>query len=289
MSRFPDALHWRSACVIDPVLKAWGGSWSVSFAVRCGETATHFAFADGVITGVDGAAQFTLSAPAPIWEKFLQPIPPRHHHSIFAMHRQVPEFRIEGDELAFAQHCHIARRVLEIGKWLALGNAAPAPATLRPPLGDWPAPQLTGGYVSVRAGGQTHRIFHESAGSGRDIVCLHTAGSDGRQFHRLMADPRITERHRLIAFDMPWHGRSLPPAGGIPGSWSLNTDLYIEIIMGFIAAAGLDRPIVLGASMSGIAFEVSMVMVARDPVDPAAAAEFATHLMLGGLDKLPRR
>ena len=115
MSRFPDALHWRSACVIDPVLKAWGGSWSVSFAVRCGETATHFAFAGGVITGVDGAAQFTLSAPAPIWEKFLQPIPPRHHHSIFAMHRQVPEFRIEGDELAFAQHCHIARRVLEIG------------------------------------------------------------------------------------------------------------------------------------------------------------------------------
>ena len=133
MSRFPDALHWRSACVIDPVLKAWDGSWSVSFAVRCGETATHFAFANGVITGVDGAAQFTLSAPAPIWEKFLQPIPPRHHHSIFAMHRQVPEFRIEGDELAFAQHCHIARRVLEIGKWLALGNAAPAPVTLRPP------------------------------------------------------------------------------------------------------------------------------------------------------------
>ena len=262
MSRFPDALHWRSACVIDPVLKAWDGSWSVSFAVRCGETATHFAFANGVITGVDGAAQFTLSAPAPIWEKFLQPIPPRHHHSIFAMHRQVPEFRIEGDELAFAQHCHIARRVLEIGKWLALGNAAPAPVTLRPPLGDWPAPQLTGGYVSVRAGGQTHRIFHESAGSGRDIVCLHTAGSDGRQFHRLMADPRITERHRLIAFDMPWHGRSLPPAGGIPGSWSLNTDLYIEIIMGFIAAAGLDRPIVLGASMSG---EICLELAYRHP------------------------
>ena len=143
MSRFPDALHWRSACVIDPVLKAWGGGWSVSFAVRCGETATHFAFADGVITGVDGAAQFTLSAPAPIWEKFLQPIPPRHHHSIFAMHRQVPEFRIEGDELAFAQYCHIARRVLEVGKWLALGNVAPAPATLRPPLGDWPASRVS--------------------------------------------------------------------------------------------------------------------------------------------------
>jgi len=32
-----------------------------------------------------------------------------------------------------------------------------------------------------------------------------------------------------------------------------------------------------------------MVMVARDPVDPAAATEFATRLMIGGLDNVPRR
>jgi hypothetical protein len=30
-------------------------------------------------------------------------------------------------------------------------------------------------------------------------------------------------------------------------------------------------------------------MVARDPVDPAGAAEFATRLMMGGLDKVPLR
>jgi len=45
----------------------------------------------------------------------------------------------------------------------------------------------------------------------------------------------------------------------------------------------------LAASLAGVAFEVSVVMVARDPVDPAGAAEFATRLMLGGLDQLPRR
>jgi hypothetical protein len=32
-----------------------------------------------------------------------------------------------------------------------------------------------------------------------------------------------------------------------------------------------------------------MVMVARDPVDPTGATEFATRLVMGGLDKLPRR
>ena len=45
----------------------------------------------------------------------------------------------------------------------------------------------------------------------------------------------------------------------------------------------------LAASMAGIAFEISVVMVARDPVDPVGAAEFATRLMMGGLDRVPRR
>jgi AcrR family transcriptional regulator len=45
----------------------------------------------------------------------------------------------------------------------------------------------------------------------------------------------------------------------------------------------------LAASMAGVAFEISMVMVARDPVDPSAATEFATRLMMGGIDRVPRR
>ncbi len=72
----------------------------------------------------DGEPAFTLAAPDAVWAKFLQPVPPRHHHGIFAMHYRVPEFTIQGDQLAFMQHAHVARRVLEIGKWLALGNTA---------------------------------------------------------------------------------------------------------------------------------------------------------------------
>lgn len=45
----------------------------------------------------------------------------------------------------------------------------------------------------------------------------------------------------------------------------------------------------LAAALSGVVFEVSVAMVARDPVDPAEAIEFATRLMMGGLDNLPRR
>ncbi|MFI5000440.1 MAG: TetR/AcrR family transcriptional regulator [Reyranellales bacterium] len=43
------------------------------------------------------------------------------------------------------------------------------------------------------------------------------------------------------------------------------------------------------AALSGIVFELSVVMVSRDPVDPDGATDFATRLLMGGLAKLPKR
>ncbi|MBS0517328.1 MAG: TetR/AcrR family transcriptional regulator [Proteobacteria bacterium] len=45
----------------------------------------------------------------------------------------------------------------------------------------------------------------------------------------------------------------------------------------------------LVAALAGVVFEISVVMVSRDPVNPAEAVEFATRLMMGGLGNLPRR
>lgn len=254
MTGWPASAAWWEACAEDAVLAAWRGPWSVAFEVA-GRT---FAFADGRLQS-GATPRFSLNAPDAVWEKFLAPIPPRHHHAIFALLARVPEFQLRGDQFAFLQFSHVVRRVLEVGKWLALGNAAPAPASLHPPLGGpTRAPAVAGGYVAV----DQYHVYHECAGSGRDVLCLHTAGADGRQFHRLMADERITASHRMVAFDLPWHGKSPPPAGAIPGSWRLNTDLYVDLIMGFIEAAGLRHPIVLGASMSG---EICLELAYRHP------------------------
>jgi pimeloyl-ACP methyl ester carboxylesterase len=262
MSRFPDAEPWRAACAADASLAAWAGPWCVCFAIASGAARTVFALEDGKVQPGGGNPAFTLAAPDAVWAKFLVTVPPRHHHGIFAMHYRVPEFSIQGDQIAFMQHAHIARRVLEIGKWLALGNALPVPVTLAPRQGSRAVPKVQGGYVPVTAGGVTYQVYYETAGSGRDVLCMHTAGSDGRQFHGLMADTRITDNHRLVAFDLPWHGKSPPSEGAIPGSWRLNTDLYIDLIMGFIAAAGLNQPIALGASMSG---EICLELAYRHP------------------------
>jgi len=113
MSTFPEAASWREACIGDASLAAWAGPWSVCFAVASGADTTVFRLEDGKVQPGGGEPAFTLSAPAGIWAKFLLPIPPRHHHGLFAMHYRLPEFAIQGDQLVFMQHAHVARRILE--------------------------------------------------------------------------------------------------------------------------------------------------------------------------------
>ena len=63
------------------------------------------------------------------------------------------------------------------------------------------------------------------AGSGRATAC-----SDSRQFRHLLADTEVTGRHRVVAFDLPWHGRSLPPEGWWTEEYLLTTDRYVAIV-----------------------------------------------------------
>ena len=70
---------------------------------------------------------------------------------------------------------------------------------------------VTGRYMHLDLFGRAHRIYVEEAGQGTPLLCLHTAGSDGRQYRGLMNHPGILANHRVIAFDMPWHGKSSPP------------------------------------------------------------------------------
>ena len=77
--------------------------------------------------------------------------------------------------------------------------------------------------------GRSHRIYFEEAGQGIPLVCLHTAGADGRQFRHLMLDNDVTRRFRVLAFDMPWHGKSLPPEGWQKEEYRLTTvGLYFD-------------------------------------------------------------
>lgn len=110
---------------------------------------------------------------------------------------------------------------------------------------------IVGKYVHVDILGDACRVYFEECGQGIPLLCLHTAGSDGRQFRHLLCDEDITSKFRVIAFDMPWHGKSYPPVGFQNQDYELTTERYVETIRAFISALGLDRPVVMGCSIGG--------------------------------------
>lgn len=110
---------------------------------------------------------------------------------------------------------------------------------------------IIGRYVTVNIADTPRRIYFEEAGQGRPVICLHTAGADTRQWRHLMNDGEITASHRLIAFDMPWHGKSLPPEGFETEEYLLTTEAYIETVLAVMDGLGLNRPVLAGCSMGG--------------------------------------
>jgi len=67
---------------------------------------------------------------------------------------------------------------------------------------------------------------------------------------------------------------------------AINADILSAISRGVLPNVD---PGYLIASLSGIVFEISVVMTSRTPVDPAGAADFATRMLMGGLPNVPRR
>ena len=177
------------------------------------------------------------------WENLLAGTPPIGFHSIGAM--------IETDNLNIETHDAVeySRRSLIVEQLFA---------SLRPPRRslseNYSTPTIEpvqGRYVRMEIGGRAHRVYFEEAGSGTPLLCLHTAGADGRQYREILNDEEITSNHRVIAFDLPWHGKSSPPTGYEDELYMLTTDHYLEIIRSFVAALGLDKPIVMGCSIGG--------------------------------------
>lgn len=110
---------------------------------------------------------------------------------------------------------------------------------------------VVGRYLNLELLGKPHRLYVEEAGEGIPLVCLHTAGSDSRQYRAIMNDAAITRDFRVIAFDMPWHGKSSPPAGWHTFEYTLTSRDYVEMILTVCDALSLDRPVIMGCSIGG--------------------------------------
>ncbi|WP_445620215.1 alpha/beta fold hydrolase [Kushneria sp. Sum13] len=112
---------------------------------------------------------------------------------------------------------------------------------------------ITGHYIYLTIEGVEYRVYYEEAGQGIPLLLGHTAGSDGRQYRHLLCDPEVTSRFRCIAFDLPYHGKSLPPYG--IEWWTQEYKMTKSFMMAFPNALSealeLDCPVYMGCSMGG--------------------------------------
>jgi len=226
----------------------WMGRFlDVDFLVEVGDTPVHIRVERGrIVEIVEGPRlmrtwTFAIRASADAWARFWAPVPEPNFHDIFAM-AKAGEAKIEGNLQPLLANLRYVKELLAAPRPAAA--AAPSPQSVEPE-------PITGRYRNVAVLGRDYRIYWEEAGAGIPLVCLHTAGADGQQFRHLMCDPTVTDRYRVIAFDMPWHGKSLPPAGFQREEYRLTTELYAETIRAVCGALDLDQPVIMGCSMGG--------------------------------------
>jgi pimeloyl-ACP methyl ester carboxylesterase len=117
-------------------------------------------------------------------------------------------------------------------------------------------------YLRMELQGRPHRVYVEEAGEGIPLFCLHTAGSDTRQWRHLLNDPRVLEHFRVITFDMPWHGKTSPASGWQRMDYELTSDLYTETVLGMLDALSLERPVLMGCSIGG---RIVLRLAAEEP------------------------
>ena len=256
---------WLERAGADRRLRAIGSGTDVAFTLRSDDDVVWIHLREGepvahaLDDGFDRRVDFGLTAPPAVWDRLWAAVPPPRHQSLFALLSKVPEFAVEGGRGALAPHAHVVARLLELGP-PAAGVATDGAAADDPEPADLSA--VTGRYVRVELSTGAAQLYAEQAGEGRDLLFLHTAGSDGRQYHHLLADPALRADWRMTAFDLPSHGRSTPPAGLQEGEWLLTTDRYVEAIVAAADALGLERPVVLGCSMGG---EICLELALRHP------------------------
>lgn len=110
-----------------------------------------------------------------------------------------------------------------------------------------------GRYVYLDIDGVEYRVYYESSGEGIPLMCQHTAGAHGFQWRHLLEDRDVTSNYRVIAWDLPFHGKSLPPLGDRHWEkpYNLTRDFFIKFVLGLADALELEKPVFIGCSMGG--------------------------------------
>ncbi len=275
----PTADELGRRCVDDGELRLAARYWTGGIRLEVGELHTGVTFAEGVpVSGVpaDGEGVVTISGPADEWAPLLATVPPRFKNDVAVAVGRGGLAR-RADELLWWQYLPAIQRVVELLR--EPGQPAERVKVEGTELPRHDAP--VGRYVHLDLAGQDHRVYYEEAGSGIPVLLQHTAGSHGTQWRHLFENRAITDHFRLIAYDLPFHGKSVPPVGRRwwEEEYKLTGEFLRSVPLQLSAALGLDRPVFMGCSVGGL---LALDLAAKHPEEFRAVISLEGALHIGG-------
>lgn len=274
----------------DPDFRASATGVRCTFAIASSEN--HLA---SVIVGIEhqrvafsiGPAHtgvFGLQARPEDWTSFFSKDLVRPYQSYWGILRVLgptsDDISVLGDQQAFGRYARLWRIVLDRARDVLYGKPLQV-ASFEPPDDEFVEEDaVTGKYIwlGFEEYGKV-KLFYEYAGHGPlNILFLHTAGSDSRQYHSLMNNKELQEKCTMSAFDLPAHGRSGLGSKQSPQGYSLSEDSYLEVIGKVIKKLNLTKTIVCGASMAGHVCLAAAIMAKELDVHGAIPCEGCEHL-----------
>lgn len=257
--------NYRETVNADPEMKLHGrDAFDENFLVGIGEehflVEMHGGEVQDVRTpGLDDAWAFGVVGDREAWKQFVKEVPPPHHNEVFAsFYRTAVKgepgyFDLIGNHKKIFQNFRSFQRALDLMRTTHNGGEPRTEGSNRP--AEVTDESITGQYVTVDLDGVDHRIYYEAAGpeDGIPLLCQHTAGCNNQQWRHVLNDEEITQDFRVVAYDLPRHGKSVPPSSD---SWwadqyDLTAERFTDTIVSIADALELEDPVFMGSSMGG--------------------------------------
>jgi pimeloyl-ACP methyl ester carboxylesterase len=254
-----------SALLQDKEFNYLARNWSATVRLERNGSAHDLTIVDGKVTGFAPSTsddwQVRLSGTELGWSQLINGDPA----AFMALHVGSDDLQLEADLVTQrAPYGAAVRRLIKVLR--AVEGKLPAEIELTTdPFAETDV--AVGRYVRFEVDGVQYRVYYEEAGTGVPLLLQHTAGADSRQWRNVLADPELQQQYRMIAYDLPFHGRSLPPVLGSrwwEEAYEPGREQLFKWIVAFKRALDLDRPLIMGVSVGG---QVAADILAFHPDD----------------------
>jgi len=273
----------------DGELQLHSHSWTGTVTLLVGEDSYRITVGRGrfglapaeSVTAAAVGDDVTVSGASEAWAQLLAPVPPPGFATVFG----ACYFGMAVEPAPSDGGRHLAiRRLVELLRH-AVNGQDPSPRVLADSRPHGTHDAAVGRYVHLDLAGVSHRVYYEEAGTGIPLLCQHTAGSDGRQWRHSLEDERITSRFRVISYDLPYHGKSIPPSG--VAWWAqpyvLTRDFLMSVPTTLANVLGLDCPAFIGSSVGGM-LALDLARYHPDSFRAVISCEGALYLGAGAAD-----